>query len=117
MVLQVFDPAMCCETGVCGPEVDPELARVAGDISALKTKGITVERFNLGNAPAPFVETPAVKALLDAKGADVLPVVLADGKVVKEGAYPSQEEFEAWTGIKLKQLDESQSKGVDIKIR
>jgi hypothetical protein len=21
--VQVFDPPMCCSTGVCGPEVDP----------------------------------------------------------------------------------------------
>jgi hypothetical protein len=23
--MQVFDPAMCCSTGVCGPSVDPTL--------------------------------------------------------------------------------------------
>ena len=27
--LQVFDPPMCCSTGVCGPQVDPELPRFA----------------------------------------------------------------------------------------
>lgn len=25
--ITVVDPAMCCSTGVCGPEVDPKLAR------------------------------------------------------------------------------------------
>ena len=25
--VRVFDPAMCCSTGVCGPSVDPQLAR------------------------------------------------------------------------------------------
>lgn len=25
----IFDPAMCCSTGVCGPSVNPELLRVA----------------------------------------------------------------------------------------
>ena len=27
--LEIFDPAMCCSTGVCGPSVDPELLRVS----------------------------------------------------------------------------------------
>jgi hypothetical protein len=34
--LCVFDPAMCCSTGVCGPSVDPELARFAADLDWLK---------------------------------------------------------------------------------
>jgi len=25
--LQIFDPAMCCSTGVCGPEVDTKLVQ------------------------------------------------------------------------------------------
>jgi hypothetical protein len=31
MRLDVFDPAMCCSTGVCGPEVDPQLVQFAAD--------------------------------------------------------------------------------------
>ena len=27
--IEIFDPAMCCSTGVCGPSVNPELIRVA----------------------------------------------------------------------------------------
>ncbi len=30
--IEVFDPAMCCSTGVCGPQVDPDLARFAADL-------------------------------------------------------------------------------------
>ncbi len=30
--IQVYDPAMCCSTGVCGPEVDPVLVRFATDL-------------------------------------------------------------------------------------
>ncbi len=27
-VIEIFDPAMCCSTGVCGPSIDTELMRV-----------------------------------------------------------------------------------------
>ena len=47
--LQVFDPAMCCSTGVCGPSVDPALAHFASDLEALKSAGVVVERFNLAS--------------------------------------------------------------------
>lgn len=31
----IFEPAMCCSTGVCGPGVDPELLRVSTVINNL----------------------------------------------------------------------------------
>ena len=34
--LTVYDPPMCCSTGVCGPAVDPVLPRVTADLDWLK---------------------------------------------------------------------------------
>ena len=49
MKIEIFDPAMCCETGVCGPSIDPELMRMSTVINALKEKGIIIKReFLLG---------------------------------------------------------------------
>ena len=45
--LQVFDPAMCCSTGVCGPEVDTKLVQFAADLDWLKSQGVIVQRHNL----------------------------------------------------------------------
>ena len=56
VTIRVFDPAMCCSTGVCGPSVDPELARFAADLDWLKKQGVTVERFNLSQQPAAFAD-------------------------------------------------------------
>ena len=50
--VRVFDPAMCCSTGICGPSVDPELVRFAADLDWLKSQGVSVERFNLSQQPA-----------------------------------------------------------------
>ena len=38
--VKVFDPAMCCSTGVCGPGVDPQLARFAADLEWLAGQGV-----------------------------------------------------------------------------
>ncbi|MCI2160525.1 MAG: arsenic metallochaperone ArsD family protein, partial [Oscillospiraceae bacterium] len=49
--MQIFEPAMCCSTGLCGVGVDPELLRISTVIETLKKHGITIGRFNLNNAP------------------------------------------------------------------
>ena len=98
-VLQVFDPPMCCSTGVCGPKVDPAVTRFAADVHWLKSQGIRVERFNLAQEPGAFAKNPVVKQSLAKIGAECLPLVLVDGVVVSEGAYPSREELMAFTAI------------------
>jgi AhpD family alkylhydroperoxidase len=88
--LEVFDPPMCCATGVCGPAVDPALAQFASDLEKLKASGIEVARFNLSQAPAAFIENPAVaKAMLS--NDDALPLLLLDGRIVAQGSYPDGE--------------------------
>ncbi len=59
--MQVFDPAMCCSTGVCGPSVDPALTRFAADLDWMKSKGAEVERFNLAQQVAAFTANEKVK--------------------------------------------------------
>jgi hypothetical protein len=88
--LQVFDPAMCCSTGVCGPSVDPALPRFAADLEWLKSKGIEIERHNLAQEVAAFTSNLVVKSALNSKGSKCLPLLLLDGKIVGEGVYPTR---------------------------
>ena len=83
--LQVFDPAMCCSTGVCGPSVDPALPRFAADLEWLKSKGIEIERHNLAQEVAAFTSNLAVKTALNSKGSKRLPLLLLDGKDCQRG--------------------------------
>jgi len=89
----IYDPAMCCPTGVCGPSVDKNLLRVATLLSRLEKRGIKVERHNLSDNPQAFVDNKAVNKLLVDEGVDVLPITMVDGEVVKTGEYPTNEEF------------------------
>lgn len=99
--LTVFDPAMCCSSGVCGPGIDPMLMRVSADLGWLDKQGVTVERVNLGQQPIRFVETPEVRALLDRDGEEALPVLLVDGEVVAAGRYPTRAELAERFGLSL----------------
>ncbi len=97
--IEIFDPAMCCSTGVCGPGVDPELLRVATVVNNLKGKGVDVVRYNLAQEPQRFAADETVRALLADEGNDVLPITLLDGIVVKKGAYPTDAELVTWLGF------------------
>ena len=87
--IQVFDPPMCCSTGVCGPDVDPALVQFAGDLEWLRSNGVEVERFNLGQEPAAFVGNPVVAQALRGRD-DALPLLLLDGRIVAQGSYPTR---------------------------
>ena len=91
--IAVYDPAMCCSTGVCGPSVDPELLRVVRDLRWIEDKGATVQRFNLSQEPSAFAENPRVAGLLQAFGDKALPVTLVNSDVLAHGHYPSRDEL------------------------
>jgi hypothetical protein len=103
-VLRVFDPPMCCSSGVCGPSVDPELARFSADLEWLAAQGVDVERYNLAQQPAAFVSTAVVKDALTARGNDCLPLVLVGDRIATEGTYPSRETLAALAGVVVRKL-------------
>ena len=67
--VRVFDPALCCSSGVCGSEPDAALLRFAAD--------------------------PLIRERLGTRGGGCLPIVLVDGEVLTEGRYPTRAELEA----------------------
>ena len=97
--IQIFEPAMCCETGLCGVSVDPELLRISTVINTLKEQGITIERFNLSNAPQVFVDNKVVNDFINQYDVDNLPVTLVDGQIKVIGRYPSNADFTEWLAL------------------
>lgn len=71
--MEIFEQAMCCPTGLCGPSIDPELLRVSTVLDTLKQHGIDVGRYNLTSAPLKFVQTKAVTDFLQHHGPEDLP--------------------------------------------
>ncbi len=97
----IYEPAMCCDSGICGVGVDADLLRMSAVVSALQSGGFTVERFNLSSNPQAFVTNEAIGALLKDKGMDALPATVVEGEVVKTGAYPTNEEISQYLGVML----------------
>ena len=97
--LEVYDPPMCCSTGLCGPKVDPALVQFAADLKWLEGQGIGVERHNLAQEPRAFAGNEAVKAALAESGKRCLPLVLFGGAEVSRGRYPSRGEMARMAGV------------------
>jgi len=93
--ISVYDPAMCCSTGLCGPGVDPQLLQVVRNLRRFEAEGITVERYNLAQQPDAFVQNSKVAGLLQAFGEKALPVTLINNDVFVYGRYPSRDEVVA----------------------
>lgn len=97
--IQVFDPALCCSSGVCGTDVDQKLVDFSADVDWVKQQGAQIERFNLAQQPMSFAENVPVKNLLQQGGEAALPVILLDEKVMLSGRYPTRAELAKWLDI------------------
>lgn len=96
--LEVFDPAMCCSTGVCGVEVDPVLVACTADLQWLAAQGVTVRRYNLAQEPQAFTANPTVVRELEV-GLDRLPLTLLDGRVIASGVYLTRAQLARVLGL------------------
>jgi hypothetical protein len=97
--IQIFDPAMCCNTGVCGVDVDQQLVEFSADLDWAKQQGAEVQRFNLAQQPMEFANNQVVRSFLERSGEEALPLILVDGEVALAGRYPNRTELARWTGI------------------
>ena len=97
--IRVFEPALCCNTGVCGEDVDQALVEFTANLDSFKEQGVDIARHNLANDPDVFVRNPVVMNFLTATGSEGLPLVLVDGVTVLTGRYPTQEMLSRYAGL------------------
>ncbi len=99
MKVEIYDPAMCCPSGLCGPAIDPALVKINDAVLALKKQGVEVERFSLAQQTKAFMDNKKVADMLHKNGKKALPVTIVNGEVLKTGSYPSYEELCGALGI------------------
>ncbi|MGR8979818.1 MAG: arsenite efflux transporter metallochaperone ArsD [Gammaproteobacteria bacterium] len=97
--IEIFDPALCCSTGVCGTEVDQALVTFSADVDWLKQQGGSITRYNIAQQPMAFVENKVVHAFLERSGETGLPLVLVDDAIMLTGRYPSRDELGHWLNL------------------
>ncbi|MBI4757986.1 MAG: arsenite efflux transporter metallochaperone ArsD [Chloroflexi bacterium] len=93
--VEIFDPAMCCPTGLCGPTIDPALLDVNEMLLNLQAQGVRVIRYQMSAQPQAFMANPQVFQLIRERQLAALPVTAVNGQVIKVGAYPTLDEVQA----------------------
>jgi hypothetical protein len=96
MKIEIFEPALCCASGICGPEPDKALIELQNVVQTLTAAGIDVKRYAINQAAIAFVSNPVVKQFIRTEGTDKLPLTLIDGQIIKKKSYPSLEELSAY---------------------
>lgn len=97
--IKIYDPALCCPTGLCGVNIDPELMRIAVLVETFKRKGIIIERYNLRDHPQVYIDAKKVNEYLMKEGVECLPIVTLDGDVAITKGYPTDKQVAEWLNI------------------
>ena len=98
--IKIFDPPLCCPTGICGPTVDQTLNDVNEMIAFLQKEGIQVERYQMTSHPHSFLNNTEVMKLVQEKQMAALPITVIYNQVIKTGSYPTIEEINKVLGKK-----------------
>ena len=97
--LTIYDPAMCCPTGVCGTDIDVTLLQLANFLSSLNKKNFEVNRYSLTTNPAEYVLNKSVSRLLQDEGVGCLPLFFLDDELILSKEYPSVPSLSAKLGL------------------
>ena len=92
--VEIFDPPMCCPTGMCGPTIDQTLLDVSEMIAKLQSSGYQVERYQMSSHPGVFVGNGEVMKLIREKQMAALPIIVVRGKIIAAGNYPKLTEIQ-----------------------
>ena len=104
--MQIYEPAMCCSTGLCGVGVDPELLRISTVLNTMEKNGIKVERYNLSNSPQEFIKNKEVNNIIKTEGVEILPLAVLDGEIIITKRYPTNEEFVTYLNVPISYVGE-----------
>ncbi|MFC6964667.1 arsenite efflux transporter metallochaperone ArsD [Halocatena marina] len=92
--LTLYEEAMCCSTGVCGPDPDAELVEVSAALDLLEDDyDVDVSRANMQHNIDQFLETQEIADLLEAHGPSILPITVVDNEIVAKETYLSYDEL------------------------
>jgi hypothetical protein len=98
--IEIFEPALCCATGVCGPEPDAVLVHFGEVMRRVETElvgRVALTRTLLNQQPMRFTQVPVVFDIIKSRGVSALPIVVVNGSIVLEGSYPTFEQIEGWS--------------------
>lgn len=104
--VRIYEPVMCCNTGVSGVGIDSELMRMSKLMKIFLKEGIDMKRLDLSKTPQEFMKNTEVMGLIQEKKTDILPITVVEDKVVLMGRYPTNEEFAKFLEIPIGMLEQ-----------
>jgi hypothetical protein len=96
--LIIYEGAMCCSTGICGPEPDQNLIVFSETMKRLQNEygeRLTVMRASLTFNSLVFMAHPEIARLVKENGPGVLPITTVNGEIVAGQKYLKYEELKA----------------------
>ena len=105
--LIIYEGAMCCSTGVCGPEPDKELIEFNETLKKINKEfsDLKITRASLTYDVKMFLENKEIFQLVKENGKEILPISAINGKIIAKKKY-----------LKLNELKEELAKYIIIKI-
>lgn len=96
--LIVYEGAMCCSTGVCGPEPDRDLIVFSETVKRLQSEygeRLTIMRASLTFNSLIFMAHPEIARMVKEKGPEILPITTINGELIAGQKYLPYEELKA----------------------
>ena len=95
IIINIYEPPMCCSTGLCGPSPDTKLMDLQDVIKRLEKEfpEVQINRYSMNFNPKDFMQNPAVFAKVKAEKTNALPIITINDEIVKEKDYMSYDEW------------------------
>ena len=87
--LIVYEGAMCCSTGVCGPEPDKTLIEFNETLKKLQNEypDLKISRASLSFNIDAFLENKDIFQNVKENGPEILPIITLDGEILAKQRY------------------------------
>ncbi|MCK9197968.1 MAG: arsenic metallochaperone ArsD family protein [Syntrophales bacterium] len=96
--LTIYEGAMCCATGVCGPEPDRELIEFNETLKRLANEyndSLKIMRASLVFNSLLFFANPDIAKLVKENGPSILPITTMNGAIVARQKYMTYDQIKA----------------------
>lgn len=103
--LIVYEGAMCCSTGICGPEPDQTLIAFNEALKRLQVEygdKLTIMRASLAFNSLIFLSHKEIAKLVKENGPEILPVTTIRGEIIARRKYLTYAEMKAAIDEKMK---------------
>ncbi len=89
--LVIYEGAMCCSTGVCGPEPNKELIELNEALKRLQKdfKELNAVRASMSFNLNMFLENQEISQMVKENGITILPITTINGKIIARQKYPT----------------------------